>query len=128
MRYHLWSVSEDSRVVISLKGLFVYVDYVVLNQGCFRTCQYNLLDRMLRHDVSTTWNQGYLKHITLVSMTYQSRGSVSPIYPFVGKWSMKSIICPIFLKLFSLGINFYYAVFSVFEINNKKYSYACLPD
>ena len=60
VRYQLWSVSENSRIVISLRGSFVHVCYVVLNQGCCGTCQYNLLDRMLRHDFNATLNQGYV--------------------------------------------------------------------
>ena len=53
-------------------------------QGCCGTCQYNLTDRMLRHDFNTTLNQSYVILISLVSMTYQSWGSVFTIYPFQG--------------------------------------------
>ena len=121
----LWSVSEDSRVVISLRGSFVHVCYVVLNQGCCRTCQYNLLDRMLQHDFNTTLNQGYVILIALVSMTYHSRGSVSPTYPSLGQWSMKSVICPI---VFNFFFRQQFLTFPFSACNNKKYFYACLPD
>ena len=57
---YIWSVSEDSRIVTSLRGFLVRVCYVVLNQGCCETCQYNLLDRMLWHDFNTTLNQSYV--------------------------------------------------------------------
>ena len=60
VRYQLWSLSEDSRIVISLRYLLVRVCYVVLNQGCCKTCPYNLLHRMLPHDFNTALNQSYV--------------------------------------------------------------------
>ena len=56
---------------------------LVLCKECCRTCQYNLLDRMFKHDFNKTLNQSYAIIITLVSIPYQNRGSVSPIYPFL---------------------------------------------
>ena len=38
--------------------------------------------------------------ITLVDIICQSRERVSPIYPFQGWWSMKGVICPIFIFIF----------------------------
>ena len=70
-------MSEDFRVVTSLRGFFVRVSYVVLNQGCCETSQYNLPDRMLRHGFNATLNQSYGILITLVSMTYQQEISIS---------------------------------------------------
>ena len=98
---YIYIYSEDSRIVISLRGFLVLACYVVLNQGCCETYQYNLLDRMLQHDFNTTLNQSYVNSQYLVSMTYQSGGSLSPIYPFLGQWSMKMVICPIVFNIFN---------------------------
>ena len=86
-----------------------------------------LTDRMLRHDFSTTLNQSYLILITLASIKYQSRGSVSLIYPFLGQWSMKSVICTIVFNFF-LSILVLIFLFSVCDVDNKKYFQACFPD
>ena len=43
MRFPFWSISEDSRVRILLRGSSVRVCLVVLNQGCCDSSQYNLL-------------------------------------------------------------------------------------
>ena len=72
MRFQFWSMSEDSRVGILLRGSSVRVCLVVLNQGCCGSGQYNLPDRMLRLDANTTLNQSYVLFITLVNITYQS--------------------------------------------------------
>ena len=77
-------MSEDSRVGILLRGSSFLVCSVVLNQECCGSSQYNLPDRMLRPDANTILNQIYVLFIPLVKVTYQSGGSVSPIYPFLG--------------------------------------------
>ena len=74
-------MSEDSRVEILLRGSSVRVCLVVLNQGCCRSGQYNLPDRMLGLDANTTLNQSNLLFITLV---ISEQGSISPSYPFLG--------------------------------------------
>ena len=76
---------------VSLRGFFIHVCYVILNQGFCRTCQYSLPDTMLQHDLNTTLNQIYIILITLFSMRYQSGGLVSPTYPLMGYWSMKGV-------------------------------------
>ena len=43
MRFPFWSLSEDSRVRILLRGSSVRVCLVALNQGCCDSSQYNLL-------------------------------------------------------------------------------------
>ena len=53
-------MSEDSRIVVLLRGFLVRVCYVVLNQGDCETCQYNIFDRMLPHDFNTILNQRYV--------------------------------------------------------------------
>ena len=64
--FQSWSMSEDSRVGILLRGSSVRVCLLVLNQGCYSSGQYNLLDRMLRLDANTTLNQSNILFITLV--------------------------------------------------------------
>ena len=78
MRFQFWSMSEDSRVEILLRGSSVRVCLVVLNQGCCGSGQYNLPDRMLRLDANTTLNQSYVLFITLVNITYQSGDQYLP--------------------------------------------------
>ena len=78
MRFQFWSMSEDSRVGILLRGSSVRVCLVVLNQGCCGSGQYNLPDRMLRLDANTTLNQSYVLLITLVNNTYQSWNQYLP--------------------------------------------------
>ena len=78
MRFQFWSMSEDSRVGILLRGSFVWVCLVVLNEGCCSSGQYNLPDRMLQLDANTTLNQSYVLFITLVNITYQSGDQYLP--------------------------------------------------
>ena len=77
-------MSDDSRVEILLSGSSVRVCLVVLNQGCWDSSQCNLFDRMLRGDANTNLDQSYALFIVLLNITYQSGGSVSPFYPFLG--------------------------------------------
>ena len=78
MRFQFWSMSEDSRVEILLRGSSVRVCLVVLYQGCCSSGQYNLPDRMLPLDANTTLNQSYVLFITLVNITYQSGDQYLP--------------------------------------------------
>ena len=78
MMFQFWSMSEDSRIGILLRGSSVRVCLVVLNHGCCSSGQYNLPDRMLRLDASTTLNQSYVLFITLVNITYQSGDQYLP--------------------------------------------------
>ena len=78
MRFQFWSMSEDSRVEILLRGSSVRVCLVVLYQGCCGSGQYNLPDRMLPLDANTTLNQSYVLFITLVNITYQSGDQYLP--------------------------------------------------
>ena len=84
--------------MIPLRGFVAHVCYVALNQGCCGTCQYNLRDRILRHDFNTTLSEGCVILITLINMAYQIGGSVSPIYPWV--------ICPVVFNFFLLVLVF----------------------
>ena len=111
-------MSEDSWVVISLRAFFVHVRYVVLNRGCCGTCQYNLPDLMLWPNFNATLNQNYVIPITLVSITYQGRRSVSPIYSFLGQLSMKGVYVPLFLTVFVRYL-FLTFLFSVCDVNKK---------
>ena len=78
MRFQFWSMPEDSRVEILLRGSSVRVCLVVLNQGCCRSGQYNLPDRMLGLDANTTLNQSYVLFMTLINITYQSGNQYLP--------------------------------------------------
>ena len=78
MRFQFWSISEDSRVGILLRGCSVRVCLVVLYQGCCGSGQYSLPDRMLRLGANTTLNQSYVLFITLVNITYQSGDQYLP--------------------------------------------------
>ena len=113
-------MSEDFSVVISLRGFFVHVCYVILNQGYCGTCQYSLPDTMLWHDFNKTLNQSYVILTTLVDITYQSMRSVSPIYPFLGQWYMKAITCPTVF-----WYQFLISPISVCDVNNKNNFQAC---
>ena len=59
MGFQFYSISDDSKNWISLKGSYVRVCLVVLNQGCLGSSQYDLLDRMLQYNANTTLNQSY---------------------------------------------------------------------
>ena len=61
---------------------------------------------MLRHDLNTTLNQIYEILITLLNLTYQSKGSVSHIYPFLGKWPMKRCYMSHCFQHISFGVSF----------------------
>ena len=76
--YIFWSMSEDSRVGISLRGSSVQLCLVVLNQGCCGSGQYNIPDRMLRLGANAILNQSYVMFITLVNITYQSGDQYLP--------------------------------------------------
>ena len=78
MRFQFWSMSDDSRVGILLRGLPVRVCLIVLNQGCCGSAQYNLPDRTLGLDANTTLNQSYVLFITLVNIIYQSEDQYLP--------------------------------------------------
>ena len=105
-------MSEDSRVEILLKGSFVRVCLVVLNQGCCSSGQYNLPDRMLRLDANTTLNQIYVLFITLVNITYQSGDQYFPsIHPMAGViypiafFCFLFTVCHVVLVFFKCVIN-----------------------
>ena len=102
MRFQFWSMSEDSRVEILLRGSSVRVCLVVLNQGCCGSGQYNLPDRMLWFDANTTLNQSYVLFITLVNITYQSRDQyLSSIHSWDGSpWQVLYIPLFCFLCVF----------------------------
>ena len=70
MRFQFWSMSENSRDGILLRGSSVRVCLVVLDQRCGVSGQYNLTGRMLRLDANATLNQSYVLFITLVNITY----------------------------------------------------------
>ena len=83
MRSQFWSMFEDSRVEILLRGSSARVCLVVLNQGYCGSGQYNLSDRILRLDANTNLNQSYVLFITLVNITYQS---VDQYLPSIHSW------------------------------------------
>ena len=78
MRFQLWSMSDDSRVGISLKGSSARVCLVGINQGCCGAIKYNLVDRMLRRHANATLNQSYELFNTLVNMTNKSGDQYLP--------------------------------------------------
>ena len=80
MRFQSWSMCDDSRVGILLRGSSVRECLVVLNQGCCGSSQYNLTDMMLRLDANTTLNKSYLLFITLINNTYQRGDQHLSIY------------------------------------------------
>ena len=114
---HVWGFW----VGLSLRGFFVDVRYVVLNQGCCGTCQYNLPDLMLWHNFNATLNQNYVIPITLVSITYPGRGSVSPIYSFLDSGPWKVLYVPLFLTVFVRYLFLTFLV-SVCDVNKKNIS------
>ena len=71
-------MSENSRVVILLRGFSVWVCLIVLNQGYCGSGQYNLLDRMLQLDAHTALNPSYVLFITLFNITYQNGDQYLP--------------------------------------------------
>ena len=96
IRFQLWSMFEDSRIGISLKGSSFWVYLVVINQECFISSQYNLLDSILWFDTNAILNHIYVVFITLVSNDISEWGSVSPIYLLLGYWSVISVKYTIF--------------------------------
>ena len=120
MKFQFWSMPEDSRVGILLRGSSVQICLVVLNQGCCGSSQYNLPDRMLRLDSNTTLNQNYVLFITLVNITYQSGDQHLPSIHFwdSGLWQVLHI--PLFL-IFSHG-----RCFKLFSV--QCFSSAYKPD
>ena len=94
-------MSEDSRVGILLRGSFVRVCLVALNQGCCSSGQYNLPDRMLRLDANTTLNQSYVLFITLVNITYQSGDQYLPSFHSWDSSPWQVLYIPLFLIFFS---------------------------
>ena len=75
MRFRFWSMSEDSSVGSLLRGSSVRVYLVVLNQGCRRSGQYKLPDRMLRLDANTTLNQ--IMYCSLLWLTLHIRAGIN---------------------------------------------------
>ena len=94
---------EDSRVVISLRGFFVDVCYVVLSQECCRTCQYNRLYRMLWNDFNTTLNLDYVVVITLLILTCITNSSIITI---INVFVMKNLILSSLLPLWLVFLFF----------------------
>ena len=102
MRFRFWSMSEDSSVGSLLRGSSVRVYLVVLNQGCRRSGQYKLPDRMLRLDANTTLNQSYVLLITLVNFTYQSGNQYLPSIHSWDSSPWQVLYIPLFLIIFFL--------------------------
>ena len=70
----------DCRIVALLRGFFARVYYVVLYQECRGPRQYNQPDRISGCHFNTTLNQSYVMFISLVFKSYQSGGSMFPIF------------------------------------------------
>ena len=121
IRFQFWSMFEDSRIGISLKGSFVWLYFVVVNQGCCRSSQCNLLDSILWLDTNTILNHIYVVFITLVSNDISEWGSVSPIYALLGYWSVVSAIYTFFFLFIWLFLSFSRIVLVTF---NKRWFHA----
>ena len=98
MRFQFWSMSEDSKVGILLRGSSVRV-CLVLYQGCCSSGQYNLPDRMLWLEVNTTLNQSYVLFITLVNSTYQSGYQYLPSIHSWDSSPWQVVLCVCFLTV-----------------------------
>ena len=123
MRFQFWSMSEDYRVWILLRGSFVWVCLVVLKQGCCGPGQYNLPDRMLRFDANTTLNHSYLLFSTLVNITYQS---LDQYLPSIHSWDSSTwqvLYIPLLLIFFSffpaVALNCFSCSACILQMRNK---------
>ena len=125
MRFQFWSMSEDSRVGILLRGSSVRVCLVVLNQGCCGSGQYNLPDRMLRLDANTTLNQSYVLFITLVNITYQSGDQYLPFIHSLDSSPWQVLFIPLFLIFFFFSSS---RCFKLFVVQCLYSSNVCKPD
>ena len=106
MRFQFWSISEDSRGGISLKGSSIRVCLVVAT--------------VVMCDANTKLNQSYVVVITLVYMTYLGGDQYLPsIHP----WYVLYI--PLFL-FFLLGCCFLLFFSLVLVTFNKRYFHAFL--
>ena len=63
--------------------LLMYVKLFYTRQGCCGTSQCNPSNRIMISTLFLYNPKSYVIFITLINMTYQSGGSVSPIYPFL---------------------------------------------
>ena len=99
IRFQFWSMFEVLELQFHLKCSCVWVHLVVVNQGCCRSSQYNLLESILWLDTNTILNQIYVVFITLVSNDILEWGLVSPINSFQG-YSVISVIYTIFIPFF----------------------------
>ena len=97
----------DFRVVISLRGFLFHVCYIALNKGYYGTCQYNLLDRMLQHDLNATLNQGYVIFITFVSIISEQRISISQSIHYCESSPWKILYVSLFLTFVCLTAFFF---------------------
>ena len=80
----------------------MYVN-IVLNEGCCRTSQHNLPDKILRHDFNATLNQSYVIVITFVSKTYEYIRGGDQYLPSIHLWGNgpgKVMYVPLFLTSF----------------------------
>ena len=88
------------------RGVLLF-KYVVLNQECCGSSQYNLPDRILRLDANTTLNQSYVQFITLVIITYDSGDQyLSSIRSWNGVYMMVGVTYPTNFNFNSSGSSF----------------------
>ena len=75
--------------------------FIVLNQECCGSSQYNLPDEMLRLDANLTLNQSYVLFITLVNITYQREDQYLPYTHSSDSGQWKVLYIPLFLFFLS---------------------------
>lgn len=116
MRFQFWNMFEDPE--LGLKGSSLWVYLVVVNQGCCRSSQYNLLDRSLQLDANIIMNQIYVLFTTLVNFTFLSRDQYLPsIHSWdSGSWKVLYIPLLLFFQLL-LWIVFHVGVVTFNKIN-----------
>ena len=78
MWFKFWSMSEDSRVEILLRGSSVRVCLVVLNQGCCGSGQYNLPDGCWDLMLIQPWIK--VMYCSLLWLTFRIRVGISISY------------------------------------------------
>ena len=97
VKYPLYSITQDSGIVILWKVFFAYVCYIVLFHGCCETYQYSQPDR-LPHDFKTILNQNYVIFITFHYPCYSVEVIIVTV--FVVTLPFTSIIAIVTIHLF----------------------------
>ena len=109
MRFQFWSMYEDSRVEDFIEGFYCSSMFSCLHQECCGSGQYNLPDKMFGLDANTTLNQSYVRFITLINITYQSRDQYFPSNHFwdSSPWQVLYILLFCFVSVFWVVLVFF---------------------